>query len=402
MNLRYSSDSDLDSDDLPLQRDPPRVSTAPRVQQPSVLNRSSEDQRRGPRRRHWMVTYYLNSDSDCASLDGPNMASRIMDAHTKGASTRLVYMVWQIERCPATGKLHLQGYMEFESNVFRRYLQRFFENGQTLHAEARLGTREGCIRYCTKEETRVMGPWEYGDRDHMERRETSQGNRSDVQRIHDAINQGYSMDDLMREFPADLIRMCNGVKTAMGLVRKRDAPIDRDIKVIVIFGGTGTGKTSGVLHGLYEKYGIKPYTVDSTMLSTSGTTIWWDGYENEDHVLWDEYHNWVPTGDLLRYMDRYTMQIQKKGGSTVAYYKHLYITTNVPPWEWKDPATGKLPVPEHRAAIIRRMDTIVQLVHGIAILHKRNGVVLNKATIGTYTGEEPVLDDFAKAVMANQ
>lgn len=392
------ADSDLSSSD----DETTTTSTQSRVPVRATDSNASDDQRRGLRRRHWMVTYYPDSEEECMGLDGATMAHIIEDTHNRVASTKLVYMVWQIEKCPGTGKLHLQGYMEFEKNVFRRYVQRFFRQGYKLHTEARYGTREDCIKYCTKEETRVKGPWEYGNRNHAAERAENMGRRTDIQKIHEAINGGYTMDDLMREFPADLIRMCNGVKTAMSVVRKRDAPLDRDIKVVVIFGGTGTGKTSGVLHGLYERHKIKPYTVDSTMLSTSGTTIWWDGYENEDHVLWDEYHNWIPTGDLLRYMDRYTMQIQKKGGSTVAYYKRLYITTNLPPWEWKDPSTGKLPVPEHRAAIIRRMDTIVQLVHGMAILHKRNGVVLNKKTIGEYTGEEPVLDDYAKAVLQGQ
>lgn len=74
----------------------------------------------------------------------------------------LQYCVWQYEKCPETGRLHIQGYAEFLKPQRVAGARRILGLPQSTHFEARLGTKEDARKYCMKEETRVLGPFERG------------------------------------------------------------------------------------------------------------------------------------------------------------------------------------------------------------------------------------------------
>lgn len=80
----------------------------------------------------------------------------------------LKFAVFQLEKAPTTGRLHYQGYIFFEESngygmarVFRMLPQ--LQDGSATHLSAAIGTAVDNRRYCTKEESRVDGPWEFGD-----------------------------------------------------------------------------------------------------------------------------------------------------------------------------------------------------------------------------------------------
>ena len=64
------------------------------------------------------------------------------------------YCVFQWERCPETGRTHVQGYSEFRSGVRWSTIQRRLPGA---HCESRRGSAEEAKAYCTKEETRLEG-----------------------------------------------------------------------------------------------------------------------------------------------------------------------------------------------------------------------------------------------------
>lgn len=104
--------------------------------------------------RSWLFTCY---DLDCISSENP----------------RLNYCIWQKEKCPTTDRLHYQGYTEWCSPVRHTYVQNWI--GTECHCDKRKGTRDDAITYCSKEETRIEGPWEIGDR-----KSGGQGTRNDI------------------------------------------------------------------------------------------------------------------------------------------------------------------------------------------------------------------------------
>jgi hypothetical protein len=69
------------------------------------------------------------------------------------------YSIFQLERAPTTGQLHLQGYMRFK-NARAFNSVRALHNG--MHIEAAKGSVADNITYCSKSDSRVSGPWSTG------------------------------------------------------------------------------------------------------------------------------------------------------------------------------------------------------------------------------------------------
>lgn len=69
------------------------------------------------------------------------------------------YMVYQLEECPETKRLHNQGYIEFTKQLSFSMVKQLLPD---IHFEARKGTQAQAIAYCTKEESRVEEPIVFG------------------------------------------------------------------------------------------------------------------------------------------------------------------------------------------------------------------------------------------------
>lgn len=338
------------------------------------------------RRRHWMVTYY---GEDAQYVDVKYIQDAIEYIKTTGSTITIVYAIWQLERCPSTDKDHVQAYFEFSASVYKTWISKLFKHKSKLFAEPRMHERVYAIDYCKKERSRIAGPYTIGATDEGVPAFTpSPGQRNDINSIHELISKGAGMEEILEHHPSAMLRMPAGIKTAMAVVRQRDAPVHRDVEVIVLFGKTGTGKTSGVLCG-----DESVYVADSSMLQANTGNLWWDGYAGEDNVIFDDYNDWFHITDLLKYCDRYTIRIQSKGSSTMGYWKRLFITSNKPPWEWKNRGGAKISE-EHKAALQRRLHTIAKVANTrIArgtILYKHKGRLINRPQIVAWIGEHNV------------
>ena len=109
------------------------------------------------------------------------------------------YAVGQIEKCPRTGKLHLQAYLEASISVAKggvriRAIQDWIKGA---HVESRRGSQEEAIKYHSKLETRVHGPWVYGT-------PKRPGNRKDLETICTQVINGESAYKIISENPENL------------------------------------------------------------------------------------------------------------------------------------------------------------------------------------------------------
>lgn len=379
-------DSDLSSDEeIQASYTPPsvrrRIGLLPEAMVPidrrtPVQNESEMRERR----RHWKFTYFGTDAMDC-NLIYIEHAMNVQIAN--GSPIRINYAIWQVEISPSTDRFHVQGYIEFNNTVRPSFIRKLFKQGNKMWFQNRMQeSREIAVAYCSKEDTRVAGPFQIGN---YEATDISQGQRSDVRNVATIINEGGSLNDILQHDPNALMRMPNGIRTAMGVVAARDAPKQRDIKVVVLFGKPGSGKTSGVLGNEAEPI----YTIESGMLQSGGSNLWWDGYTGENTVLFDDYHNWFDISELLKYLDRYTVRCQQKGSSILAHYGKMFITSNTPPWMWKN-RTSKPIAHLHMGALHRRIHTIAETTATVTILHKRNGVILNRDVILNWIGSDGI------------
>lgn len=286
---------------------------------------------------------------------------------------RVRYVVWQLEQAPSTGQLHYQMYFELYKAHYPNFIKECLLQDSTAHIEGREKAREAAKFYCMKSDSRVAGPFEWGNWvDEKEKGRAAK--RTDIDKIKDEISEGKSMFEIMHNNWKTAVRIPNGIRIyRQAHLQKEATGALRAIHVTLLIGSTGSGKSRRayeealeVTAADYEPNDLPVFIMDST--SISGDTLWFDGYEGGPLVI-DELHNWIPIAALLKLLDIYPLRVATKGGFTWANWRHVWITTNLPIDEWTD--RGKPIEPAHLAALKRR-------IHRIAIYDANNNVTVVK------------------------
>lgn len=210
------------------------------------------------------------------------------------------------------GTEHLQGYVAFDTPIdFTTVCRKLPE----AHFEIAKGSAEENRVYCTKDGIFV----EEGEI-------PQQGVRSDLNGVVTAIRQqGYSMKRVAEEFPEIYIRTHRGIKAwKTEISPKRDSA--QAITIRIIIGPSGSGKTRAAVElggpDAYWKFPGK----------------WWDGYDGEKTVVWDEFRGGSYVfSELLRVLDRHPMKVETKGGVVELLATNFIFTSNIEPAEWYNP-----------------------------------------------------------------
>jgi hypothetical protein len=223
------------------------------------------------------------------------------------------YMIYQKEQCPSTRRNHYQIYLELLEARDMKGIKNMFKD-QTIHIEPRRGTQDQAIDYCSKLETRIEGPWEYGIK-------ASQGNRSDVNIIKDLVEAGHSMRGILNRIENITY---NQVKLAEKLLAYKEPRRCSKPIVIWLSGRTGMGKTKLA----YDLLGSEDTWV------SGGSVRWFQGYDGHLKVIFDDFRkDQVDFTSLLRLLDRYDFTVENKGGSRQFLAKVIIITSIFSPEE---------------------------------------------------------------------
>jgi hypothetical protein len=81
--------------------------------------------------------------------------------HAVLSSEFIVRAVVQKEKCPETNREHFQGFMCLKTPSRLGRVKELL-NCESAHVEKAKGSPTQAWEYCTKEETRIDGPWKYG------------------------------------------------------------------------------------------------------------------------------------------------------------------------------------------------------------------------------------------------
>ncbi len=233
------------------------------------------------------------------------------------------YACCQLERCPETGRLHLQGYLQLPdrkragtiANEFGRVLL------AGVHLERARGTPTEGRDYARKEDSRCAGPWDFGSFT-----DTSGGRRTDIESMRLRIRDGRSAVEIADEFWGLWLRYRKSIAEFATMVQPtRNWPTT----VTILWGTTGAGKTRTV----YERHGDEGI-YDVPRPNSRQGAVWFDGYAGEKTVLFDDFYGWVQLTLLLRLIDRYPTRAPTKGGFVNWVPRRVYFTSNNHPKDW--------------------------------------------------------------------
>lgn len=241
--------------------------------------------------------------------------------------TGILWMKGQLERGEG-GFEHWQICLCTERKCRASAVKRKF--GQSCHVEV---TRSAAANeYVWKDDTAVDPDT---NRFELGTCPVNRNEKRDWESVWDSAKRGK-----IEEIPADI--RVRSYKTIRQIEKDYMAPIAMERKVKVFWGGSGLGKSR---RAWYEA-GVSAYP-------KGPTSIYWDGYQNHENVVIDEFRGEINISHVLRWFDRYPVCVECKFGASVLNARNVWITSNIHPRQWYpqlDEATT--------LALLRRLEII--------------------------------------------
>lgn len=243
------------------------------------------------------------------------------------ASTQVEYASWQLEMGGA-GTRHLQGWIVLLRKSRLGGVKRILteSGGAGAHLEAQRGTDSEAFEYTVKLDTRLGGPWDFGVR-------PAEASVSAIHAGWDAILTAILGGQRPRELlrggsirTSGVLRLADRLVADIDDERKRDGTVEPSVTVIT--GPTAVGKSRLAFASAPAAFWLD--------CDPTNKTKFWCGYEGESEVIIDDFagETQVDWSTFLRWIDRYPMRVQTKGGHRQLRTLVWYITSNREPCQW--------------------------------------------------------------------
>jgi len=245
------------------------------------------------------------SDADEAKLK-----TLVADGHAN-------YIVFQHEICPKTGKEHLQGYVEFGKVCKWNKLTTLVGNNFRPHIEKRKGLPGQAADYCKKEESRKP------DTTFFEAGAISagQGKRTDLDQIQTRINEGDTMAMIADNHFATWAKYNKAFEKYRALKAPKRA---KGTVTVILTGASGARKTT-LVNELFA---------DANWVAAGNCGVWYDTYDQQEAVVFDEFNAGIKFGDWKRFVDRVPFNVDAKGGQREFNSRFAVFTSNAHPDDW--------------------------------------------------------------------
>ena len=280
--------------------------------------------------RQWCFTVH----ADVTAGDDVSWPQASADDHplmswTSKKNFRFCY--YSVERCPRTGRVHLQGFLCLNSMMRLAALKK--EYHATAHWEASRGSFEQNMDYCSKDKSHIAGPFSMGEA-------PAQGKRNDLEAVYTMVKAKKTNMEILEATSGKAARF----EKAINFIRFTEMERESDrqlagVKVMVLYGPTGTGKTYAAVNVIS---GGNYYKCESP--SKSGDKLWFNGYEGQSTLIIDDFSGGVDFRYLLVLLDKYKLKVEIKGGHVWACWTNVIITSNVHPRHWYSPTIDQAPL----------------------------------------------------------
>lgn len=259
----------------------------------------------------------------CFTLNNPTDAEKTALLSFHRIYDKLVqYLVFQEEKGEEEQTPHFQGYMELTSQKRIPYLTKRLHSTR-YHFEMRRGSQAQAIAYCKKEDTRVGEIYEFGT-PRVDKRRTS-SRLSDVKPMVESLRDGKCLREIADSHSCEYVLYGKGLELLYARLQK-PRPL-RQPEILIMYGKTGTGKS-------YLARQLFPNAFFFQPRRGTASQVWWDGYQGEQVIVFDEFRNEIPFQNLLRYLDYYPCRVEVKGSSIELQAFRFVFTTNIDPEEW--------------------------------------------------------------------
>lgn len=214
------------------------------------------------------------------------------------------YLIFQKEKCPTSGKEHLQGYFVLHNRKRVPTVKKLIGN-DSIHLERRKGTHSDAVRYCSKSETQIEPPTIMG---------THEEPACKWDEIHTLLKSGDIATVKDKYFS-----LYSRYKRSWGeIMCESFLPFTSPrIKGVWLTGPKGCGKTR--------------LFMERRDVYLKGFNKWWDGYMGERIILIDDVSTttWTFLLDYIkRWADHYPCRGETKGSHVYLQHEYLCITSN--------------------------------------------------------------------------
>lgn len=252
----------------------------------------------------------------------PNAFQARLESLFEGLDGEVTYICGQVE-IASTRQRHFQGYVQLK---IARALSWVRSNiSDTAHWEKQKGTNVEARDYCKKvDDTTVADSFvEFGK---FSPGRGGKGARNDITSFKEAIKAGATQRELADsehlEAFAKYIKLHDRLRSLYPTKRKRE-----DFEVVLYVGDPRSGKTRKA----------KDENPDLFEIPITNGTLWFDGYDGHEVVLWDDFMgagSKMSLDNTLKFFDRYVRQVPIKGGHAWYMPNKVIVTSNYHPRCW--------------------------------------------------------------------
>jgi len=278
-------------------------------------------------------------DENTLSMDMLNEA--LVDKTKRSKKpVHIKHATWQFEKCPETGSMHAHiALVLSEARKFTLLRTAMIDAWMcTRHGFRVIYNLDGAVKYCSKTETRVAGPFVYGAA-HV----AKQGKRNDIDDAADLIaelsKQGKSnreiMEELAEQMPRVVVKFPNGIKELIACRNKQPGFPDLE-EIILYVGSTGSGKS-------HRADALSPGSTYKSMYKKN-SNLYFDGYNGQETLLFEEFAGGITFTDFKGMMDRKpnflggSARLQLTGSAAASNMdfrsKRIALTSNTLPTQW--------------------------------------------------------------------
>ena len=329
--------------------------------QPADAQTDAEKRKVRIRRRDFCITYYRDANNE-------DHIWEIVQRMTTVFKEEIAYCVFQNELTPSTGRPHWQMYIEMYKPHDISFVKDELFRDPRVHVEIRLKPRDDARDYCRKDYSRrqgpreEVGPFELGTWRQQGVNKTGERMRA----VQESIAAGADISTCVEDDPDVVLRHQRSLTWYQNVLQQKDAVTNmRDVTVRLFIGDTGSGKShTAIKEAITYLEAYRENPADLFILDFGDKEkCWFDGYNYGRVLILDDYHSQISVSFLLRLLDKYPLRLPVKGDHKFARYSEVWITTNIPLEQWREPG-GELMNPEHLKALRRRIHWIIEFKAG--------------------------------------